>query len=143
MTWLVVAASQEDVSSLLQSRVAKIARDEDQVAEEGQEGYYPSPPSYGYQPPSYGYQPPSYGHQPPTPTTTKRTTTTTTTRAVCNCANGIAATGSQCTTNGAHKCTHCKTGYSLSAGKCIKVCSCSNGAAATGSACARHGTHKC
>jgi len=62
----------------------------------------------------------------------------------CTCSNGRAATGTACTSNHAHICKACSTGFHLSAGKCAaKQCTCSNGAAATGTACTSNNAHIC
>jgi len=62
----------------------------------------------------------------------------------CTCSNGRAATGTACTSNHAHICKACSTGFHLSAGKCAaKQCTCRNGRAATGTACTSNHAHIC
>ena len=66
------------------------------------------------------------------------------TQNVCSCANGDAATGTACTTNGTNICSSCSGGYHKTGNTCNQnVCSCANGDAATGTACTTTGTNIC
>ena len=72
-------------------------------------------------------------------TTTRRSGKT------CTCSNGTPATGASCTSNGAHICASCNTGYHKTSNiKCAaNSCSCSNGNKATGAACTSNGANIC
>merc|ERR1712072_392104 len=53
----------------------------------------------------------------------------------CTCANGVAKTGAECTTDGASMCASCSTGYTINdaATACTaNTCTCANGVAKTG-----------
>ena len=64
-----------------------------------------------------------------------------TTSFTCTCENGVAATGSDCTSNSV-QCSSCNDGFQ--GATCVaSACTCENGDAATGSACPSQGTAKC
>lgn len=62
----------------------------------------------------------------------------------CSCENGEEATGTQCPTNGATKCTSCNSGNQLIGTTCSgKECNCQNGRGATGTSCPANGDWSC
>ena len=91
------------------------------------------------------------------------------TQNVCSCTNGVAATGTACTTHDAHICSSCPSEYYKTDNTCTgcttacgtgtrettscssssnrvctqNVCSCTNGTEATGTACTTHGANIC
>jgi hypothetical protein len=66
------------------------------------------------------------------------------TQNTCSCTNGVKATGTACTTDGANICSSCGGGYYLSGTSCvINTCSCQNGVKATGTACTTNGANIC
>ena len=90
------------------------------------------------------------------------------TQNVCSCANGVIATGTECTTHSTNMCSSCSGGYYKTGSTCTgcttcgtgkrettacssasnrvctqNVCSCTNGVAATSTACTTHSTNIC
>eukprot|EP00941_MAST-03F_sp_MAST-3F-sp1_P006081 g6081.t1 len=62
----------------------------------------------------------------------------------CKCNNGMFATGSDCTSNGAEICTSCNQGWYLNNGLCVEnQCMCNDGVASLGSDCLSNGAHLC
>ena len=62
----------------------------------------------------------------------------------CTCQNGVQATGTACTTNGANICTSCHSFYHKTGNTCTRnVCTCQNGVQATGTACTTNGANIC
>eukprot|EP01047_Picozoa_sp_COSAG01_P010797 COSAG01_NODE_464_length_16617_cov_126.274428_2_plen_2436_part_00 len=63
----------------------------------------------------------------------------------CTCTNGNAATGLECTSNGANICASCRKGYVLVYGSCTKpvTCVCQHGTPATGNVCPTNGATMC
>ncbi len=62
----------------------------------------------------------------------------------CQCDNGQAAEGDDCSSNGANECASCSAGFHLDGNNCVaNVCSCSNGVPAENTACTTHNTNIC
>ena len=63
---------------------------------------------------------------------------------ICVCPNGTPATGPDCTTNNATKCSKCNTGYNLNADNCVQnICVCPNGTPVSGVDCTTNNAIKC
>jgi len=71
-------------------------------------------------------------------------TGTSCTQNVCTCANGIHASGTDCTSHGGEKCKSCYFGHYLENNVCKKnICTCAQGTHAVGTNCPTNGQEKC
>ena len=62
------------------------------------------------------------------------------TQNVCSCTNGVAATGTACTTNGTNICSSCSSEYYKTGNTCTECTSCASGQYKTGTTCSGSGS---